>query len=196
MYGSVPPIIARSPCSAEVASAARLKSRSIGVPSAAIRMFEGFRSRWSSPREWACSSPSASLAAIQTVALTKLASRRNRRAGWTGSRSSTAAGSGLVLARGGAEIDLDHQGIRPRSDLSGTEWPDLGMEAWPVPASGSGPGVDGQPWRRRIEAGDRASLGAGWPIRSSASTRLRPAASAGDGAPTSPRTSAWLAPPK
>ena len=93
-------------------SAARLKSSSIGVPSAAMRMFEGFRSRWRSPREWACSSPSASRAAIQAEALTKLDSRRNRRAGW--------AGSGLLERVGGTPRSIaTTRGFGPRIDRSG-----------------------------------------------------------------------------
>ena len=65
-------------------SAARLKSSSIGVPSAASRMLAGFRSRWSKPREWAWSSPSASRATIQTAAWMA----------WPGARTGEPAGAG------------------------------------------------------------------------------------------------------
>ncbi len=71
-------------------STARLKSSSIGVPSAASKIFDGFKSRWSSPRAWACSRPSASRATIQTAAWIALAPRRNWRDGSSGSATSIA----------------------------------------------------------------------------------------------------------
>ena len=56
------------PPSVPSGSRARLKSRSIGMPSAVTSTFDGLMSRCRTPRSWACSSASASRAPHQAMA--------------------------------------------------------------------------------------------------------------------------------
>ena len=77
MYGRVPPKLPR--CRPRAASAARLKSSSIGWPSSVSRTLAGFRSRCRMPRSWAWARPSARRAPIQRTASDVSRTRRAAR---------------------------------------------------------------------------------------------------------------------
>ena len=92
MYVGVPPSRWRTGSFGRIGGWARWKSRSMGVPSAASRTFEGFKSRWSNSRWWANCKASARQAPIQHTAWRYEACARNCRAGpWLGTESGVSA---------------------------------------------------------------------------------------------------------
>jgi len=135
------------------------------VPSAAMRTFDGLRSRWSRPREWAWSSPSASRAAIQAEAWTRSDPRRNRRAGWPRSSSPSGPSAGPAIS------DLVRPAPGPKNERR--------SDATSVPFDPA-PAGDGRPAALlgppRSDAGEGGRAGAGIATRSSAWIRLRPRA--------------------
>ena len=129
-------------------------------------MFEGFRSRWSRPREWACSSPSASRAAIQAEALDRSPTR-----GGTAGRAGRARRPGEPSSRLRGRRPTPRPGAEERAAERGEQ-----RAARPIggPGTARSRGDTAMP-RDRLEAGRAA---AGRATRSSASIRLRPRSSA------------------